>query len=135
MQQLIPRDDVLYLLALLNSLALNYYIRNKISSHVSISFLYEMPIPMAKAAQKTKIVELSRQLMLENDSKGYFSELGKKKKIDPVAVRAQIEAIVAKELYGLTKEDWDYLTSTFIYGDSESRRELNAIIAATKELM
>jgi hypothetical protein len=50
-------------------------------------------------------------------------------------IRAQIEAIIAKELYGITRDEWDYLASTFIQGASESRQELNAIFAATRELI
>ncbi|HEY3875586.1 MAG TPA: N-6 DNA methylase [Candidatus Kapabacteria bacterium] len=133
-ESLIPRDELFYLLAILNSLTLNYYIRNKISANVSISFLYEMPVPKAKAALKTRIVELSRQLLLASDTKGYFSELGKVKKIDPISARAELEVLIARDLYGLDVKDWEDLTSTFTYGSDSTREELDSIIAASRKL-
>ena len=36
--------------------------------------------------------------------------------------------IIARELFKLNKEDWEYLCSTFIYGgDSETKKELDDI--------
>jgi hypothetical protein len=129
-QELIPRDDLLYLLAVLNSLTLNFYIRNKISSHVSISFLYEMPVPSAEKNIRSQIVNLSRQIVLANDSQNYFSELGKKpaKSFDAIQARAEIEVLIAKDVYGLSFDDWKYLTSTFVQGESETKVELDSII-------
>lgn len=50
-------------------------------------------------------------------------------------IRAELEVIIAKELYGLTSEEWDYLTSTFIYGDeSDSKKELDLIFEQSKTI-
>jgi hypothetical protein len=136
-QQLIPRNDLLFMLAILNSLTLNFYIRNKISSHVSISFLYEMPIPNAAKDIRSLTIDLSRQIVLANDSQNYFKELGKKpaKTFNIVEARAELEVLIARDLYGLSLSDWTYLTSTFTQGgDSESRIELLSIIKASTEM-
>lgn len=132
----LPREEMLYLLAVLNSLTLNYYIRNKISAHVSMSFLYEMPIPKVKPALRTKIVDLARQILLAHDTKEYFTEFadGKKKPIDPIQARAKLEVLIARDLYGLDAKDWMDLTATFTYGSDTTREELDSIIAASREL-
>lgn len=43
--------------------------------------------------------------------------------------RAALEVFIARELYGLSPEDWKHLTSTFTFGgDSETKAELDEII-------
>ena len=120
-----------------NSLTLNFYIRNKISSHVSISFLYEMPVPDAAKHIRSQIVELSRQIVLANDSQNYFKELGKKpaKSFDVIYTRAELEILIAKEVYGLSASDWKYLTSTFVQGESDTKVELDAIIRQSLKIL
>ena len=42
---------------------------------------------------------------------------------------AALEVFIARELYGLSLEDWKHLTGTFTFGnDSETKAELDAII-------
>ncbi len=56
-------------------------------------------------------------------------------KFDSIQARAELEVLIAKELYGLSKEDWNYLTSTFIYGeDSATKKELDQIIELSREI-
>ena len=38
-------EEVIVILSLLNSLTLNYYIRNKISANLTMNFIYELPFP------------------------------------------------------------------------------------------
>lgn len=45
-----------------------------------------------------------------------------------VQERAALEAFIARELYGLTREDWLHLTGTFTFGSGESKAELDEII-------
>ena len=46
-----------------------------------------------------------------------------------VKERAALEAFIARELYGLSLDDWKHLTSTFTFGgDSDTKAELDAII-------
>lgn len=50
-------------------------------------------------------------------------------------LRAELEILIAKDLYGLNKGDWQYLTSTFVYGENQTTRtELNEIIRISNEL-
>jgi hypothetical protein len=42
--------------------------------------------------------------------------------------RAALETFIARELYGLSREDWQHLTSTFTFGSGDSKAELDEII-------
>jgi hypothetical protein len=46
-----------------------------------------------------------------------------------VKERAALEIFIARELYGLSPDDWKHLTGTFTFGsDSETKAELDEII-------
>jgi hypothetical protein len=107
-------DEVLHgLLALLNSLVLNYYIRNKISANVNLFYLYELPIPKTIAKQKTQFSDFAKKLL---------------KNPRDVKERAALEIFIARELYGLSLDDWKHLTGTFTFGGGDSKAELDEII-------
>ena len=42
--------------------------------------------------------------------------------------RAALEIFIARELYGLSADDWNHLTGTFTFGSGESKAELDEII-------
>ena len=42
--------------------------------------------------------------------------------------RAGLEVFIARELYGLSLDDWQHLTGTFTFGSGESKAELDEII-------
>jgi hypothetical protein len=121
-------------MSLFNSLVLNYYLRSKISATLNMFYIYELLIPKASKKVRQILVEKSFQLLYANSYKGQFEELGEEIGISPreiniIEERAEIEVIVAKELFSLTLEDWKYLISTFIYGKSETKKELDKIIS------
>ncbi len=45
-----------------------------------------------------------------------------------VKERAALEVFIARELYGLSPDDWKHLTSTFTFGGGDSKAELDEII-------
>jgi len=45
-----------------------------------------------------------------------------------VAERAALEVFIARELYGLSLEDWKHLTGTFTFGSGVTKAELDEII-------
>ena len=47
--------------------------------------------------------------------------------------RARLEALVAREAYGLDAADWQHLTGTFTYGSGDTKAELDEIIARARE--
>ncbi|MGD1089335.1 MAG: hypothetical protein ABR955_11505 [Verrucomicrobiota bacterium] len=45
-----------------------------------------------------------------------------------VKERAALEIFIARELYGLSPDDWKHLTGTFTFGSGDSKAELDEII-------
>ena len=112
-QTAIPDEVVHSLLTLLNSLVLNYYIRNKISANVNLFYLYELPIPKTSAKQNKQLSDFAAKLLQDPRD---------------VKERAALEVFIARELYGLSLEDWKHLTGTFTFGGGDSKAELDEII-------
>ena len=56
-------DVALTVLALFNSLVLNYYIRNKISANVNLFYLYELPIPKLADKLRAKLVAAAEKFL------------------------------------------------------------------------
>jgi hypothetical protein len=101
------------LLALLNSLVLNFYLRSKISATLNMFYMYELPMPELSAAQKKNLAEFAGKLL---------------KNPRDMKERAALEVFIARELYGLSLDDWQHLTGTFTFGSGESKAELDEII-------
>jgi hypothetical protein len=112
-QNEVPLQDAEALLALMNSFVLNFYVRNKVSTGVSVHHLYEMPIPELDTIRKKKLAEAAKKLL---------------KNPRDVAERAALEVFIGRELYGLSREDWQHLTGTFTFGSGDSKAELDEII-------
>ena len=119
-QEEIPDQQVKSVLAVLNSLVANYYIRSRVSSTVSAFYVYELPFPKLAAGQTKQLAESATKLL--NNPRD-------------VAERAGLEVFIARELYGLSAEDWRHLTGTFTFGgDSETKAELDEIIRQSHAL-
>ncbi|MGA2556413.1 MAG: N-6 DNA methylase [Verrucomicrobiota bacterium] len=101
------------LVCLTNSLVLNFYIRSKVTTHVSVFQFVELPIPELTAAQKEKLAAAAAKLL---------------KNPRDVPERAALEVFIARELYGLSLEDWQHLTGTFTFGSGATKAELDEII-------
>ena len=48
--------------------------------------------------------------------------------------RAALEVFIARELYGLSLDDWKHLTGTFTFGSGPTKAELDEIIRQTLAL-
>ena len=105
-------------LALLNSLVVNYYIHSRVSTSVSMFFVYELPIPLLGMEKKKTLAASAAKLS---------------KKPDDVRERARLEMLIAREIYRPNLDDWTHLTSTFTYGDGDSKAELGEIIRLSKK--
>jgi hypothetical protein len=112
-QEPLSAEDARSVLCLLDSLTLNYYIRSKMSATVNMFYIYELPVPEVSAAQKKKLAEAAAKLL---------------KNPRDVKERAALETFIARELYGLSSDDWKHLASTFTFGSGESKAELDEII-------
>ena len=101
------------LLALLNSLTLNSYARSKVSTGVSVHHLYELPIPELTASRRQRLGDSAARLL---------------KNPHDVKERAALEVFIARELYGLSLDDWKHLTGTFTFGSGPTKEELDEVI-------
>ncbi|MFH1195521.1 MAG: N-6 DNA methylase [bacterium] len=135
-QNKVNLDEMIVLMTLFNSLCVNYYIRNKISANLNMFFIYELPIPKLNKKQKELLVNSGLALLSHFNEKKQFNKLFEEmnfippKKFDSIKTRAELELFIAKDVYGLNDEDWEYITSTFTYGsDSQTKKELDQIIA------
>ncbi len=112
-QTILDTTEARSLLVLLNSLVLNFYIRSKISATLNMFYMYELPIPKLSAAQKKTLAEFAAKLL---------------KNPRDVKERAALEIFIARELYGLSRDDWKHLTGTFTFGSGDTKAELDEII-------
>src|SRR5256885_5524 len=62
-QHEVPLQDGLALLTLMNSLTLNFYVRSKVSTGVSVHHLYELPIPELKPAVQKQLAAAADKLL------------------------------------------------------------------------
>ncbi len=113
LQEAVSLAEVLVLLSLMNSLVLNFYVRSKVSTGVSVHHLFETPIPKLTAAQGKNLTAAATKLL---------------KNPHDVPERAALEVFIARDLYGLSRDDWQHLTGTFTFGSGETKAELDEII-------
>lgn len=148
LQNLIPSTETVYLMALMNSLTLNYFIRNKISANLNMFYLYELPIPEATEEDKKTIIKKAFALLYYKSDSRLYDKLREDLNLNMEELslyadnlthnqlRAELEVFIAQKLYGLNTSDWQYLTSTFTYGENPvTRTELNEIIKISNELI
>jgi hypothetical protein len=115
----VESDLAVVLVAIFNSLVGNYYFRSKVSANLNISFLEELPIPKLADKLRTRLAAAAEKMLATpRDTKE----------------RAKLEVLVARDVYGLDLDDWRHLTGTFTYGGGESKADLDAIIARSREL-
>jgi hypothetical protein len=108
-----PPQEAQALLTLLNSLTLNFYARSKVSTGVSVHHLYELPIPKLNAADRKRLAAFAARLLKDPHD---------------VKERAALEVFIARDLYGLSLDDWKHLTGTFTFGSGPTKEELDEII-------
>lgn len=110
-------DDALFLLALLNSFVLDFYIRFRVSANVTPCFVYELPIPTPEHDLKCRISKIASRLV--NTEPVPLSQAWKEQ-------RAEIEVLIAKDIYHLDREEMLYILKTFTYGEPD--KELMELI-------
>ena len=113
MQREVESASLRELLGLVNSLTLNFYLRNKVTTHVSVFQFVELPIPGLNPAARKRLASGVAKLL---------------KNPREVPERAALEVFIARELYGLSLDDWKHLTGTFTFGSGDTKAELDEII-------
>ena len=119
---LISGDSQFYLCAALNSFAVDWVIRMKVTTTLNFFYVYQLPVPRLteKDPAFAPIVERSARLICTTPQ---FDDLAKSVGLknhkdgvtDPASrakLRAELDAIIAR-LYGLTEEEFAHILSTF----------------------
>jgi hypothetical protein len=121
-RNLVSESTTLYFTALFNSFVVDWEIRQRITSHLDMHFVYSMRIPRLTESDLAfnPIVERAAKLICttsEFDDLAAEVSLGSHKNgvTDPIErqkLRAELDAIIA-HLYGLTDEEFAYILTTF----------------------
>lgn len=90
-----------YLMSLINSFVLDYYIRMRVSANLNFFFVYELPIPEVDQELENAIVEIAKKLINNAENE----------------LRASLEAIIARDVFKLSKEEMKHILGSFVYGD------------------
>lgn len=125
---IVPYEKILFVLALFNSLVVDFIIRNMVQINVSKTYLERIPLPQPsdEEIQNNEIYKTLAKnallLQLYNDKNHHFDELKqefdikneeipKTKKAYDI-LRAKNDLLV-KKLYGLSDDEFSYMISTF----------------------
>ena len=107
-----------YLVGVMNSFVVDYFLRQKVSANVNMFYFLQTPVPRLSSGKEFDfVVKKVAQLVCTT---GEFSELKKDIGIehaltnenDRALARAQLDAAVAK-IYGLTKDELAFVLQHF----------------------
>jgi hypothetical protein len=120
--------DLLFLMAVMNTFVLDYYIRMRVTSH----FLAELPIPSPDATLRNRITQLAFSLLYRSpDFDVLAAELGFAPKElsvqERLETRAILDATIARDAFGLTREDMEHILGTFVYGTPDKKLMQNIL--------
>ncbi len=114
--------ELLFLLGIFDSFVFDWMIRQKITNHLNMFYVYQMPVPRLTAKDKPfgLIVERAARLICTTaEFNDLAKEVGlgshKKGATDPTErakLRAELDGLIA-HLYGLTEEEFAYILTTF----------------------
>ncbi|MEZ2236015.1 Eco57I restriction-modification methylase domain-containing protein [Microcoleus sp.] len=121
-QPLTKQDDLLFICSVLNSFACDSLIRQKVTAHCSMFYVYQLPVPRLTSGDKyfwdivqraAKLIctapefdELAQEVGLNSHREGVTDET------ERAQLRAELDGIIA-HLYGLTEAEFAYILTTF----------------------
>jgi hypothetical protein len=118
-------DLLSFVVALFDSFVIDRMIRQKITSHCNMFYMYQLPVPRLteKDAAFRPIVERAARLIcttpeFDDLAKEIFGKkatsrtVGTTEPSERMRLRAELDALVAN-LYGLTEEEFSYILTTF----------------------
>ncbi|MFK0731189.1 MAG: Eco57I restriction-modification methylase domain-containing protein, partial [Gloeotrichia echinulata HAB0833] len=118
----IKSKELLFVCAVLNSFACDFVIRQKVTAHCNMFFVYQLPIPRLTESDRyfSDIVQRAAKLICTTPE---FDELaqavglgshanGVTDETERAKLRAELDGMIA-HLYGLTAAEFEYILSTF----------------------
>ncbi|EGC3301909.1 class I SAM-dependent DNA methyltransferase, partial [Campylobacter jejuni] len=125
---IVPYEKILFVLALLNSLVVDFIIRNMVQINVSKTYLERIPLPQPSDEENQNneiyktLAKNALLLQLYNDKNHHFDELKQEFNIKNEEIpktkkaydilRAKNDLLV-KKLYDLSDDEFSYIISTF----------------------
>ncbi|MBW4571889.1 MAG: ATP-binding protein [Tolypothrix carrinoi HA7290-LM1] len=116
------QKELLFICAVLNSFACDFIIRQKVTAHCNMFYVYQLPVPRLTESDRyfseivqraAKLIcttpefdELAQEVGLGSHANGVTNESERAK------LRAELDGMIA-HLYGLTEEEFAYILSTF----------------------
>lgn len=114
--------ELLYVTSVLNSFALDFSLRQRVSANITMFYVYQLPAPRLTEKDPTfsPIVERAARLICttpEFDNLAKEAGIGSHKQgvtneVERGRLRAELDGLVA-HLYGLTEEEFAYILTTF----------------------
>jgi hypothetical protein len=115
----------LFCVAVLDSLAMDWFLRLKVTTNINMFYVYQLPVPRlteAEAAFRPLVERAARLIGTTTEFDGLLAEIFGPKAThrthgerDPAArarLRAELDALVA-QLYGLTEPEFAHILTTF----------------------
>lgn len=128
--QPISNSDTIFLCGLLNSFVIDFILRHKVATNMTIFYLMELPVPIFDKTNKNhkKILEIAGKLICKSEE---FNTLAKELEISTYVIEpdkrfaliAQLNAIAAK-IYDLTLKELEFILSTFPIVDSKLKEAI-----------
>ena len=132
-------EDSLYLMAVMNSLTLDYRLRLSVSANLTMFFLYQLPVPRLSStdARYKPLVRRAAQIVCTDSSFDALARSaglsGHKEAItdadERATVRAELDALVA-HLYELTETEYAHVLETFPLVKAEAKEATLAAFRA-----
>ncbi len=136
----------LYVLGLLNSLVVDYLIRQKVSTTLNFFYLYQLPIPrltvgnptfdaiVPRAARLTCTTPAFADLWQQVMGGPWTPEAGARDPVERQRLRDEIDALVA-HLYGLSRDEFAHILGAFplVFPDTPAGQQKKAALLAVYE--
>jgi Alw26I/Eco31I/Esp3I family type II restriction m6 adenine DNA methyltransferase len=116
--------EMCYLCGILNSFVIDYLMRQKVSTNLTMFNIKELPIPRLKEGDVFNLIikKVVQLVSITNEFSSLKSEIGMVSQItdeqDRQIIKAKIDAIVAK-LYGINEEELKHILSQFPLVDNK----------------
>jgi type I restriction-modification system DNA methylase subunit len=121
-QQFTKQEELLFVVSVLNSFACDFIIRQKVTAHCNMFYVYQLPVPRLTKSDRyfndivqraAKLIcttpefdELAQEVGLGSHQQGVTDET------ERANLRAELDGMVA-HLYGLTEDEFSYILTTF----------------------
>jgi hypothetical protein len=114
--------ETMFLVGVLNSFTIDWMVRQKITSHLNMFYVYQLPIPRLKrgnAAFDSIVLRAAKLICTTAEYEDLAREVGLKRPLDGVSdsserarLKAEIDGLVA-HLYGLSEEEFVHVLGAF----------------------